>query len=177
MHAARPLRAFFCTAWAAFAALPAAAEVSERESLAGLQGVLLVVEDLHADARQIELTRHAIVEDVEARLRDAGIEVMTLQERLGDPRKPYLYINCNVIYVPDIELVSFSIDVESHQLVTLKNGDEAIGLTWAKSYLGVQGKRRAAQKIKDETARLVDLFIADFLSVNRQSSPGPGSDL
>ncbi|MCH7960271.1 MAG: hypothetical protein IID08_09075 [Candidatus Hydrogenedentes bacterium] len=147
------------------------AEVTEPHSLRGLKGVLVVIEDLHPDARTIKLTRQSIQDAVEDRLRDAGIRIFTIAERLADPRKPYLYVNCNVIAVPDIELTVFSIDVESHQLVTLQNGDEAVALTWAKSYLGAQGNERAAQKIRDMVGELVDRFVSDFLAVNESSLP------
>lgn len=149
----------------------ATAEVSEADSLRGLKGVLVVIEDLHPDARTIDLTQESIRDAVEDRLRDAGIRVFTVAERLAESRKPYLYVNCNVIAVPNIELTVFSIDVESHQLVTLKNGDKAVALTWAKSYLGAQGKDRAAQKIQDTVGRLVDQFVADFLAVNESPLP------
>ena len=147
------------------------AEVSEANSLRGLKGVLVIIEDLHPDARTIDLTQESIRDAVEDRLRDAGIRIFTVSERLDDSRKPYLYVNCNVIAVPDIELTVFSVDVESHQLVTLQNGDEAVALTWAKSYLGAQGKDRAAQKILDTVGELVDRFVSDFLAVNLSSLP------
>ncbi|MCH7958757.1 MAG: hypothetical protein IID08_01410 [Candidatus Hydrogenedentes bacterium] len=166
--------ALCCVVTHAVHAVAARAEVSEPSSLRGLKGVLVVIEDLHPDARTIELTRQSIQDAVEDRLRDAGIRIFTVPERLADTRKPYLYVNCNVIAVPDIELTVFSIDVESHQLVTLQNGDEAVALTWAKSYLGAQGNERAAQKIQDTVGELVDRFVSDFLAVNLSPLPNNG---
>lgn len=159
----------------ALAREPASAQVPERESLKGLNGVLLVVEDLHQDARTIDLTRQSIVNLIESRLSDAGIPILSIQERLADPRKPYLYVNCNVMFVPDVELATFSVDVETHQLVTLKTGEDVVALTWAKSYLGVRGKEKAAQKIRDVIAQLIDQFVADFLAVNDPPARGSRS--
>lgn len=150
-------------------ALDAAAQTpdDERDSLAGIDGVMIVVEQLPADAERIDLARDDLEREVAYRFKRAGIRVLTAAERGADPRNPYLYVNCNILYVPDIQLTSFSIDVEMHQTATLKNGKDSPVLTWARSYLGVQHRDRAAAAIRGRLGELVEQFIEDFQSVNR----------
>ena len=79
---------------------------------------------------------------------------------MTNARRPYLYVNCNVVYLESIKLASFSIDVEVHQRVRLVNGETAQGLTWAKSYLGIQGQETAALKIREVVGGFIDEFIS-----------------
>lgn len=137
----------------------AGADVTESESLQGLDEIMIVVEALHEDAGHIGLTREALLEEVTVKLDRADIEILTIQERMADERRPYLYVNCNIVYVESISLTSFSIDVEVHQRVTLANGEKAQALTWAKSYLGIQGQTTAAVKIREVIGLFVDQFV------------------
>ena len=148
---------------AAVCAFPAAdpgEDLTEKETLRALDGVMLIVEKLHENAKRIQLSGETLEKDVTEKLKAAGIKRLSSDERLADERRPYLYINCHIMYVESIKLTSFSIDVEVHQRVSLANGKKAQGLTWAKSYLGIQSQANAARKIRDVVAEYVDEFIA-----------------
>lgn len=145
------------------------ADLTEEESLRGLDRVQVVVEALHADADAIDLTTEDIKSDAVAKLDAAGIALLSLDERLEDPRRPYVYINCNVIYLESLKLTSFSIDVEVHQRVTLENGQKAQGLTWAKSYLGVQSRETASTIIRE----VIQAFVAQFVRAATAADTAP----
>lgn len=148
----------------------------ERDSLRGLNGVMVIVERLHFDAKQVGLTRADLEREVAYRFKRAGIPTLTAEERAADERQPYLYVNCNVLYVPDIELTTFSIDVELHQTAALKDGTELPVLTWGRSYLGVQHRERAAAAIRSRLGEFVEQFISDYTSVNKTNEKDtPGS--
>lgn len=153
---------------------PAQTPDEERDSLRGLDGVLILVERLHADAEHIELTHADLEREIAYRFKRAGIRVLTSAEREENERQPYLYVNCNVLYVPDIQLTSFSIDVELHQTATLKDGQEMPVLTWARSYLGVQHRDRAAAAIRSRLGEFTEQFIADYKAVNKTNNGGSG---
>ena len=142
------------------ASATAYADLTEAETLQRWNGVMVIVETLHDDAKHINLTTEALDGDVRGKLKAAGVKIFSKEERLADERQPYLYINCNIIFVESIGFTSFSIDVEAHQRVTLVNGAKAQGLTWAKSYTGVQGRDTAAPKIRNVVGAYVDQFIA-----------------
>lgn len=172
MHARLALAAVVVIAGAAPG--PAQTAQEERDSLRGLAGVMVVVERLHNDAEEIELSRDDLEREITYRLKRAGIPSLTAEQREKDDRQAYLYVNCNVLYVPDIQLTSFSIDVELHQTATLKDGQELPALTWGRSYLGIQHRDRAAAAIRSQLGAFIEAFIADYHSVNKtKSSRGP----
>ncbi len=168
-----PSAALLATALAllAWARPAAAADVDEAGSLRGLAGVMVIVERLHGDAANIGLDRETIDAEVRGRLQKAGIRLLSPDERLADERRPYLYVNCNVMYNEAAGAVAFSLDIEVHQRVTLADGANAQALTWAKSYLGVQSRDRAAAHIRHVIGGYTDEFIADYTRANGDDEP------
>jgi hypothetical protein len=155
------------------APLVARADVDEPGSLRGLSGIMVIVERLHADASKIGLDRETLDAEVRGRLQRAGIRILSADERTADDRRPYLYVNCNVMDLDQAGAVAFSLDIEAHQRVTLANGEKAQALTWAKSYLGVQSRDRAAAHIRHVLGGYVDQFIADYQKANEYTGPPP----
>jgi hypothetical protein len=91
----------------------------DRETLHGLQGVHVVVENIDQNAERDGLTEHQVQTDVELRLRQSGIRVLSEEERLATPGRPYLYINVNTFKNNDMEFYVYSITVELNQNVWL----------------------------------------------------------
>ena len=147
-------------------------DLTEEETLRELDEVMLIVEALHQGAKDVGLSRETLEKDVAEKLKGAGIGILSNEERLADVRRPYLYVNCHIMYVESIKLASFSIDVEVHQRVRLANGDTAQGLTWAKSYLGIQDKEKAARKIREVVANFVDEFLSAATKEDRKVPAG-----
>ena len=154
------LKAAVIAALCAYTVAPFGEDLTEEQTLRELDEVMLIVEALHQGAKDIGLSRETLEKDVAAKLESAGIGILSNEERLADVRRPYLYVNCNIVYVESIKLASFSIDVEVHQRVRLANGEMAQGLTWAKTYLGIQGQAKAASKIREVVGGFIDEFIA-----------------
>lgn len=127
---------------------------------------MVIVERLHADAEKIGLDRETLDAEVRNRLQQAGIPILSPDERQANERRPYLYINCNVMHLGDADAVAFSLDIEAHQRVRLASGEYAQALTWAKSYLGVQGQDRAAMHIRHVLAGYMDQFVTDYKQAN-----------
>lgn len=153
----------------ALAGLPspvANSDVDEPGSLRGLGGVMVIVERLHADAEPIGLERETLDAEVRVRLQSAGIPILSADERAANERRPYLYVNCNVMSLGDAGAIVFSLDIEAHQRVRLADGEYAQALTWAKSYLGVQSRDRAAMHIRDVLGGYIDEFVADYEKAN-----------
>jgi len=147
------------------------ADVDEPGSLAGLKGVMVIVERLHEDAARIGLDRETLDAIVRDRLQKADIPILSADERLADERRPYLYVNCNVMGLQGAGAVAFSLDIEAHQRVQLADGEHAQGLTWAKSYLGVQSAERATQHIRHVLTGYLDEFIADYKKAHGEAEP------
>jgi hypothetical protein len=150
-------------------ALSAGADLSEDESLRGITGVMVIVERLHEDAATIGLDRETMDAVVRDGLQKAGIPILSGDERMADDRRPYLYVNCNVMHVDAADMAAFSFDIEVHQRVTLASGDKAQSLTWAKSYLGVQKSERAAQQIRHVLAG----YVTQFTEAHKKANASP----
>ena len=70
-----------------------AASPDQRESLRGLPGVQVLIEDIRPNAQADGLSQEAIRTAVELILRSSGIRVLTQSERSEMPSKPYLYVH------------------------------------------------------------------------------------
>lgn len=145
----------------------AAPDLTEDESLRGIDGIMVIVERLHEDANATGLDRETLDAVVRDGLQKAGVRIYSADERMADDRRPYLYVNCNVMRAGgSTDMVAFSLDIEVHQRVTLAGGEYAQGLTWAKSYLGIQSADRAAQQIRHVLAGYITQFTEAHTTAN-----------
>ena len=148
--------------------------VSCVESLKGLEGVEVLVEEVKADLENYNLTALDIQTDVEAKLREAGIKIFSKEENEKNQpfHKPYLYVKVNS-YKPiwRKEVIAFHIEIALKQLVTIppehgKYYEKSFyAPTWYKSRLGVIFPRDIP-KIRDAVIELADKFIAAYFLEN-----------
>ena len=148
--------------------------VSCAESLKGLKGVEVLVEELKADLENYNLTAIDIQTDVESKLREAGIQVLSKEEneKNQSSHKPYLYVkidSCKPTWRK--EVIAYHIEIALKQLVTIPSEHAQFyekpfyAPTWYKSQLGVIFPRDIF-KIRDEVNALMDKFIASYLRFN-----------
>jgi ribosomal protein S8 len=140
--------------------------IDERDTLKGLQGVYVLVENLKPEVEKYGLTRQQLQTDVELRLRQNGIRVLSKQEQFSTPGMPYLYVNVNTM--PDINgLVPLGILLELKQNVFLARDTTklCIASTWNGSTTGSVGSKKI-ETIRDSVKDSVDIFINDYLAAN-----------
>ena len=94
-----------------------AANPDQRESLRGLPGVQVLIENIRPDAQADCLSQEAIRTAVELILRSSGIRVLTQSERSETPSKPYLYVHVGTDKNSS-GYYSFNSRVELHQAVS-----------------------------------------------------------
>lgn len=68
-----------------------------RETLRGLKGVYVLVEHLNPEAERDGLDKTTIQTDVELKLRQAGIQVLTGTEWLAEPGAPCLLVQAGTL--------------------------------------------------------------------------------
>ena len=140
----------------------------QRESLRGLQGVEVGVEEIKSDAQVDGLSQESIRAAVELILRSKGIRVLTQSERSEMPSKPYLYVSVGTDKQASGQY-SFIAKVELLQAVSLVHRPQHImpAPTWF-----IPGKvRTVAQQnmrlwIINSIEPLIREFANDFLVVN-----------
>jgi hypothetical protein len=146
--------------------------LSSLESLRGLRGVEVLIEELNPDLENLNLTMIQIQSDVELKLRNAGIQVLSKEEneKIQSLRKPYLYIKINSSRLSSRkESIAFNIGIALNQQVTLRGQADSkkcfFAPTWYTSAVGAAG-RKNIQEILDTLQDLTDKFINAYLKAN-----------
>lgn len=144
-----------------------ALDAGSRESLRGISGGGMVVEDISSDASADGLSQDAIRSAAEEILRSKGIRILTNIERTRLGSTPYLYINVNTLK-EELGLYVYAVNVDFKQIVGLlsKKGAQAWGATWSASVVGAVGEANVRQIIADGVEPLVKDFANDFLLIN-----------
>lgn len=148
--------------------------LSSMESLKGLKGVEVLIEELSPDLENLNLTMIQIQSEVESKLRKAGIQVLSKEEneKIQPLRKPYLYIKINSCKLSSRkESIAFNIGIALNQQVMLREQADSkecfFAPTWYTSVVGAAG-RKNIQEILDIVQDLIDKFINAYLKANSQ---------
>lgn len=146
-------------------ALDRAMDNASRESLRGIIGLGVVIEDISPDASADGLSQEAIRTAVEQTLRSKGIRLLT--EKTRSESAPYLYVNVNTLK-EELGLYAYAVNVDLKQavgLLSMKN-KKTWGTTWTASVLGMVRQENLSQIIADAVEPLVNDFVNDFRAAN-----------
>ena len=142
-----------------------------KDTLEGLKGVYVVVENVEEEARKYGLTKEVLQKDVELRLRQSGIPVLSKEELNSDthPASPILDVYVDLLVDPNLLFVCGNVSVTLSQKAILV-GPPSYRLycgciTWSKDTLFLGGLLRFGE-IRETVKELVDQFCNDYLAVN-----------
>lgn len=137
-----------------------------RETLRGLPGVVVVVENLRDDAEVAGLRASDLQTDVESKLMQAGIRVLPHTEWRTTPGRPWLYVSVNTIGY--LASYFFSIDVQLKQDVSLPRMPAIVtsAATWEVGSIGFATTAGMPVKIRESVGNYLDSFINDYQAVN-----------
>ncbi|HEX9658732.1 MAG TPA: hypothetical protein VGA18_00465 [Rhodothermales bacterium] len=141
---------------------------STAESLRGLRGVHVVVQELIPEVRSAGLTADGIKSAVEDRLAKRGIPVLGLGELTMDPRGPALLIQVDFVAADPVYF--YNSQVQFFQNVTVDIGEGEVPVfasasTWQTSKVDKSAKFRLPTLAQDMAAQ-VDQFIEAYLTMN-----------
>jgi hypothetical protein len=132
-----------------------------KESLKGMHGIYVVVEDLGQELKGI-LTRSDLRNRVEKQLRTAGIRLVKELEAAKLPGEPYLYVNLAALPLGS-RRYACRIDLEVHELVALvHNSSTGHAITWEQGVVTAGGVKTICHNVDE----LVFDFICDYLAMN-----------
>jgi hypothetical protein len=143
------------------------------DSLEGLKGVEVIVEELKPELEDFNLTAGQIQKEVEGKLQNAGIQLLSKEEneKIQPLRKPYLYIKVNSYKLAWRRSgFAFCIDIALNQQVKLHGNPELkktifYSPTWYKSEVGgVTGKD--ISEIIEVVKTLTEKFIRAYQAAN-----------
>ena len=140
---------------------------STRKTLAGLTGLYVSVQRIPDEMQRDGLDTTQILTDVELKLRQAGITVLTRQEWLSTAAAPYLYVNVQVLKNP-AKFYVFSANVELGQRATLVHDPSmsVLATTWsATGTIGTVGSQKVGS-VREDVRDLTDQFINAYLAAN-----------
>ena len=155
---------------------PAAAEDSEpsRQTLTGLQGLYIIIEDFQSNIlkydrylRRSGLSKGQLKKDVEARLKTAGIRVLSKEEWLNTFGRPILYVNVNT-HENEKFWFAYDIKLELRQLVHLdaKPETKILANTWSINMTGLVNIG-TFQRIKQSVNIVLDKFVLAYQTANK----------
>jgi hypothetical protein len=163
--AALTLAACLLVAWAG----PVLAETgqSARQTLRGIKGVMVVVTGISPDAEREGLKRADLLADVESRLKQAGIRVLSRNERFQAPGQPHLYVRFIDQKRTDMELYAISIAVHLEQHVRLTRDAKVLvpAETWGMTGVVSVGAKEL-QSVRRLVVEYVDLFVESMNAAN-----------
>ena len=138
-----------------------------RDTLRGLPGVEVIVEDLQLDLERLGLSGAAIHAEVTERLRSSGIAVYDSQTDNPSPAKAYLYIHLNALELTRPETYAVALQVHVRQTVRSLSSDSLIvnAMTWDVHNV-VDVPANALESVHTEIRHYVDLFIDDWAAVH-----------
>ena len=151
---------------------PVAAQATERESLAGLDGLYVLVENLNSEALEGGLTREALQTYLEMRLRQARIPILSEGEAVANRRAPRVYLNVLASRpVPGLWVYKIGLYVMQRACIVgwpegLAGGCFPSVTTWGLSTLHMTPEQRLPTPVREDVATLMDMLVNDYLAVN-----------
>ena len=140
----------------------------KRDTLRGLTEVSVLVEYLPDDVEREGLSREHLRRDIEVRLRQTGLRVLTTSEIAKSPGSPYLYVAVYPITGPSVNLNAYAIGLTLKQLVQLSRNPatELFATTWeGPAPPGSLGAPRVPD-IRSRISDALERFIIDYQAVN-----------
>ncbi len=135
-----------------------------RPTLRGLRGVEVLVEDFDENSKRAGYDKRTFQTDLELQLRMAGIKVLTVDETLALPGRPYLYLNVHSLARQPGEIAAVAVELALNQGVWLRRDPsvQSIASTWSST--GVA--QADLSHVRDFVKELTDDFTNAWLSVN-----------
>ena len=135
--------------------------------LTWLKGVMVWVKNIDPQIVPLGLTQEQVKTDIELRLRQAGIRVLTEKECRATMGHPYLSVDISISEIKisnDRVGYAYYIGVQLTESVRVARGYEVIGSIWSIGSVGAIGKD--ASPIRNIISGSVDKFINDYKAAN-----------
>ena len=140
----------------------------KRDTLRGLKEISVLVEYLPDDVEREGLNREHLQRDIEVRLRQAGLHVLTISEVANSPGAPYLYVAVYPITGLSVTVNTYAVALTLKQLVQLSRNPntELFATTWEGP---IHFSSLSDSRVLDIRSRIfesVGRFIVDYRDVN-----------
>ncbi len=143
-----------------------------RQTLKGLQGVHVIMEDLQPSiqkyASKTGLAKEDLKADIERRLTEKGIRILSRDEWVRTPGTPVLYVSVNT-HETEKYWYAYDIKTELQQAVTMEANPKVrtLATTWSMNLTGMANVGTLGL-IKSDVGVLVGRFIEAYTVVNEK---------
>ncbi len=104
---------------------------------------------------------------IELRLRQAGVAVLSGDERRNAPAQPYLQVVVTVLHQKPDPVFAYSVTVGVRQTVLLRTGKNGFGAeTWDSRGLGAATNPGCAAAVREVVGKHVARFVDAFVAAN-----------
>jgi len=140
----------------------------KRETLRGLKEISVLVEYLPDDVERAGLNREHLQRDIEVRLRQAGLHVLTISEVANSPGAPYLYVAVYPVTGASVNFNAYAAALTLKQLVQLSRNTttELFATTWEGPIHFSSTSEGIVVDIRTRIFDAVGRFIVDYRDVN-----------
>lgn len=151
-----------------------ASEDDAAQSLAGLQGIAIMVMPPNPDAERNGVKVEQIAADIKPKLLKAGIKVLTDRE-MSKPGFPYLNVEVNVTKDKKPDLYSYNVKVAMYKqnILNPEDAEENIGFAlydadviWSSEQNGTAPGSDLKNNVKKQVDDAVEKFITAYLAAN-----------
>jgi hypothetical protein len=156
---------FAAVVWAA----GASGELTDKQlSLAGIDTLYVFVQGLTEGAEKTGLTTEQIQTEVEDKLKQMGVRIVSEEEGLKIAGSPVLYVNISVHKRTRTAAFVYHVDVGVLQRVTLVREPRIrpMSITWNKGQLGYCPSIGLAKSLRETVGYLMDRFQEDYQAAN-----------
>jgi hypothetical protein len=133
-----------------------------RDTLRGLPGLEVVVEELPPELRRAGVAPDAVRGEIQRRLAASGITVYTSQQQNPSTAKAYLYLHLNALELPG-GMTAVAVQLQVRQTVTsvVTTSNIVNAMTWdSHNVFALTG--RDAAPLTGAVLEMVDAFAADW---------------
>jgi hypothetical protein len=132
-----------------------------RGTLKGITAVSVLVEELDEAAKKWGLSQEDIQTDVELKLRQAGLRVVTFEEQLKLPGMPSLYVS--IIASDDARSAAVQVELDQNARLEI-SGRNAFVATWSSPTTVITNP--TGRRIREIAKAKVDKFVDAWLLLN-----------
>ncbi len=136
-----------------------------KDTLAGLSGVWIVVAPINPEVEKYGLSERTFQTDVELQLRRNGLKVLSSDERIATPGRPYLWVEPSIAIDGQNYVVGVKIDLFQDVRLVTNPRFVLSASTWDRMFIGSGGLLHI-QGIRSKVKDIVDEFCNDYLAAN-----------
>ena len=143
-------------------------------SLTEIKTLYVSVQGVTEEAKKVGLSAEQIQSDVEERLKEIGIKVVSEEEAEKLPGSPSLYVNISARKRERVAAFMFHVDVGVLQEVELVRDHkiQIMSITWTKGRIGECTSMSFVKSMREAVGYLMDQFCEDYRKANPPLTTG-----